>query len=370
MAFTAQDERFMRRALALARRGQGRVEPNPMVGAVVVRNGRIVGEGYHRRYGEAHAEPNALAAAGAKTRGATVYVTLEPCCHFGKQPPCTNALIAAGVRRVVAAMVDPFAAVAGKGLKKLRAAGIATDVGLLRDEAADLLAPFINRITLRRPYVIAKWAQSLDGSIATASGESKWISSEESRLDVQKLRGRVDAILVGIGTALADNPYLMARPENSRDIKRIATRIVLDSQCRLPLDSQLVRTVAFAPVMVACAANLTGAAAKRRNTLASRGIMIVELPRTKSSLNLKLLLQKLAAQEYANIMVEGGAHVHASFLNAGLVDEAQIYIAPKILGGRSAIAGLAVNKLAQAPHCRIVATERFGPDLKLTLRLT
>src|SRR5713226_4734415 len=208
----ASDWQWMSRAFDLAERGRGYVEPNPLVGAVVVRAEQVVGEGWHQRYGEAHAEINALAAAGEAARGATLYVTLEPCCHHGKTPPCTDAVLRAGIRRVVAAMTDPFPQVAGQGAALLRAAGVAVDIGTAEAEARRLNAPYLKLLATGRPYVHAKWAMTLDGKIATRTGDSKWISSEASRKPVHKLRGRMDAVIVGIGTALAEDPRLTARP--------------------------------------------------------------------------------------------------------------------------------------------------------------
>ncbi|MEI8196589.1 MAG: bifunctional diaminohydroxyphosphoribosylaminopyrimidine deaminase/5-amino-6-(5-phosphoribosylamino)uracil reductase RibD, partial [Phycisphaerae bacterium] len=305
------------------------------------------------------------------------------CCHYGKTPPCTEALVAAGVGRVVAAMVDPFAKVRGRGAAYLRRHGIAVDFGLLETEARELNAPFSTRIGQRRPYVIAKWAQTLDGCVATATGESKWISSEESRAWVQTLRGRVDGILVGLGTVRADDPLLMARPERGRDIKRIATRIVLDSECRLSRDCQLVRTVSLAPVLVVHGARLDAAAERRRATLERCGVMTVGIPvvapggspglegsrdRTAGRPSVAALLHYLAGLEYTNLLVEGGPEVHAAFLCGGLMDEAHVFVAPKIIGGsraRHAIGGADLAQLAEAVELEFRAVERSGPDLHL-----
>src|SRR4051812_10972491 len=237
----------MRRALAEAGRGRGRVEPNPMVGAVVVRDGQPVGVGHHARFGGPHAEGVALAEAKDAACGATLYVTLEPCCHVGKTPPCTDAVLGAGIRRVVAAMPDPFPKVAGGGLARLRTAGLEVEVGLLDDAAARLNAAYLKRVTTGLPYVIAKWAMTLDGKTAVASGDSRWISGPRARALVHELRGRMDAILVGIGTALADDPQLTARPPGPR----CAARVVLDSAARLPHDGRLARTAREVPVWLA-----------------------------------------------------------------------------------------------------------------------
>src|SRR5437899_3135810 len=224
------DEIWMQRALELAERGRGYVEPNPLVGAVIVRGGEAVGEGWHQRFGEAHAEINALAAAGAAARGASLYITLEPCCHHGKTPPCTDAVLRAGIARVVAAMADPFPQVAGKGAELLRQAGVGVEMGLCEEEARRLNAPYLKLLSRGRPYVHAKWAMSLDGKIATRTGDSKWISNEASRRRVHEPRGRMDAIIAGIGTVLADDPLLTARPPGPRT----PARIILDSRGRLP----------------------------------------------------------------------------------------------------------------------------------------
>src|SRR5437667_85701 len=239
----ASDEHWMRRALDLAERGRGYVEPNPLVGAVVVRAEQVVGEGWHQRYGEAHAEVNALAAAGEAARGATLYVTLEPCCHHGKTPPCTDAVLRAGIRRVVAAMLDPFPEVAGRGAALLRAAGLTVDFGPGEAEARRQNAPYLKLLATGRSYVHAKWAMSLDGKIATATGDSKWISGEASRRRVHELRGCMDAIVIGGGTARADDPLLTVRPPGPRT----PARIVLSSTGALSPESRLVKSVAEAP---------------------------------------------------------------------------------------------------------------------------
>src|SRR5262245_52454147 len=240
-------ESWMRRALELAERGRGAVEPNPLVGAVLVRDGALVGEGWHQRYGGPHAEVHALAAAGPAARGATLHVTLEPCCHPGKTPPCTDAVLAAGVARVVAAMSDPFPRVAGGGLARLRAAGLEVEVGLCEAEACRLNAPYLKLLSRGRPWVHAKWAMTLDGKMATRTGDSKWIRGGGSRRLVHELRGRVDAVVVGLGTALADDPALTARPPGPR----VATRVVLDGRGALPGDLQVVRTAPETPTLIA-----------------------------------------------------------------------------------------------------------------------
>src|SRR5687768_16016216 len=289
----------MSRALALALRGEGHVEPNPMVGCVLVRDGQIVGEGFHERFGGPHAEVNALAAAGDQSRGATAYVTLEPCCHHGKTPPCTRALLAAGVKRVVVAVEDPFPQVRGSGIKELREAGIKCEVGVQAEEAEWVLAPYRKLIAIGRPWVIAKWAMTLDGKLATRSGDSKWISGEASRQLVHELRGRVDAIVVGRGTAEQDDPLLTARPTGPR----VATRIVLDRRATLASSSKLVQTTGDAPVLV-----VVGQAASEEDQarLRAAGCEVVLLGPHES---LDELLCELGKRRMTNVLVEGGATV-------------------------------------------------------------
>lgn len=358
-----QDYHWMRRALELAERGRGQVEPNPLVGAVLVRADRVIAEGWHQRYGQAHAEVNALAAAGELVQGATLFVTLEPCCHDGKTPPCTAALIAAGIGRVVAAMPDPFPQVAGRGIERLRAAGIPVDVGVAEAEARRLNAPYLKLVATALPYVHAKWALTLDGKIATRSGDSKWISSEASRRRVHELRGRMDAIVVGSGTVLADNPLLTARPPGPRT----ATRIVFDSRGRLPLASQLALTAREVPVLLAVAEGLpaeTGAA------LRQTGAEVLELPRrgATSRPGVRELLEELGRRRMTNILVEGGSEVLGSFLDSGAIDEVHVFIAPRLIGGsdaKSPIGGLGVERIAEGLSLADWQVERIENDLYL-----
>jgi diaminohydroxyphosphoribosylaminopyrimidine deaminase/5-amino-6-(5-phosphoribosylamino)uracil reductase len=337
------DLSWMRRALELAERGRGHVEPNPLVGAVVVRGGQRVGEGWHERHGAAHAEVNALAEAGEAARGATLYVTLEPCCHHGKTPPCTDAILRAGVARVVAAMTDPFPRVAGQGTEALRAAGVAVEVGAGEAEARRLNAPYLKLLGTGRPYVHAKWAMTLDGKIATRSGDSKWISNEASRRHVHALRGRMDAIVVGIGTALADDPLLTVRPPGPRT----PVRVVLDSAARLPLSSRLVTSARAAPVLV-----VTGppAAPSRVYALTKAGCEVLTLsaPRRPAVPD---LLDALGRRRMTNVLVEGGSEVLGSFLDAGAIDEVHVFLAPRLAGGTDAktpVGGIGVGRIAEA----------------------
>jgi diaminohydroxyphosphoribosylaminopyrimidine deaminase/5-amino-6-(5-phosphoribosylamino)uracil reductase len=321
------DERLMRRALELARRGEGRVEPNPMVGAVIASTaGDVIAEGWHERFGGPHAEAVALAGAGAAARGATLYVTLEPCCHHGKTPPCTEAILAAGIARVVVAAGDPFPAVAGGGITALAAAGIPVEVGLLEAEARRLTAPFRTLVTEGRPWVIAKWATSLDGRLAAPAGGDRWISSPESLALVHELRGRVDGVLVGLGTAVADDPLLTARPEGPRR----ATRIVLDSTASLPAESRLVRSARDWPLLVAVG---PGADSERVAALKAAGCEVWQGLEADPDERLGSLLRELGRRRFTNLLVEGGAAVLGSLFSSGLVDEVHAFTAAKILGG-------------------------------------
>ena len=334
----------MRRALELAERGRGHVEPNPLVGAVVVRDGRPVGEGWHRRFGEAHAEVNALAAAGPAAPGATLYVTLEPCCHHGKTPPCTEAVLRSGIARVVAAMADPFPQVAGKGAALLRAAGVPVDVGACEAEARRLNAPYLKLLATGRPYVHAKWAMTLDGKTATRTGDSQWISNEASRRRVHALRGRMDGIVAGIGTVLADDPLLTARPPGPRT----PVRVVLDSHGRLPLTSQLARTACDVPVLVGAAAPLD---ARRHDKLTAAGCEVLALPGEGGRPSVTALLDELGRRRWTNLLAEGGSTVLGSFLDAGEIDEVHVFVAPRLVGGaeaRTPVGGAGLARLQEA----------------------
>jgi diaminohydroxyphosphoribosylaminopyrimidine deaminase / 5-amino-6-(5-phosphoribosylamino)uracil reductase len=338
------DETWMRRALELAERGRGHVEPNPLVGAVIVRDGQRVGEGWHQRYGQAHAEVVALAAAGEAARDGTLYVTLEPCCHHGKTPPCTGTVLRAGIARVVAAMPDPFPQVAGKGAEQLQAAGVAVEFGLCEAEARRLNAPYLKLLATGQPYVHAKWAMTLDGKIATRSGDSKWISNEASRRHVHELRGRMDAILVGIGTALADDPQLTARPAGPR----VAVRIVFDSRLRLPTSSFLAQTARQTPTLIATTAD---ASTDRAAELEALGCEVLRLPSANGHPSITALLAELGRRRFTNLLVEGGSAVLGGFLDVEAIDEAHVFVAPRLAGGadaRTPIGGRGVEKIADA----------------------
>ena len=331
-----------------------------MVGCVLVRQGNVVGEGWHQQFGGPHAEVEALRMAGEAARGATAYVTLEPCAHAGKTPPCTEALIAAGVARVVVACGDPNPLVNGRGVAALQTAGIEVVVLDDQPEAKKLIAPFAKLMTTGRPWVIAKWAMTLDGKLAASSGDSQWISGEESRVIVHQLRGRMDAIVVGRGTAEQDDPLLTARPAGVRT----PTRIVLDSQAVLSLDSQLVRTSSDAPVLVAAAANAPEA---RCHALRESGVEVWQSPPSAVSPSDRwlALLDELGQRRMTNILVEGGAKVLGALLDAGEIDEVHAFIAPKLVGGGgpSPLRGEGRALMADALRLTSPKIETIGEDV-------
>ncbi|MEX0726217.1 MAG: bifunctional diaminohydroxyphosphoribosylaminopyrimidine deaminase/5-amino-6-(5-phosphoribosylamino)uracil reductase RibD [Planctomycetaceae bacterium] len=368
-------EAVMQSALELARQGLGGVEPNPPVGAVIVDEGlNEIASGFHARFGGPHAEIVALAKAGERARGQMMFVTLEPCCHHGKTGPCTEAIIAAGIQKVIVARIDPAAHAAGQGIARLREAGIDVETGLLEHAARKLTAPFAKWITQQLPYVHAKWAMSLDGKIATQTGHSQWISNEASRARVHVLRGRMDAIMIGIGTVLADDPLLTARPAGPR----VATRIVVDAHARLPLTSQLVQTAAEAPLIVACT---SVASAERVAALKAVGVEVLELPltllpsgeggrrpdegafeekdegggmrdeseREMPHVSLPHLLQELGCRGMTNLLLEGGGELLGSAFDDNLIDEYHIFIAPKVIGGAAAVSPIGGRGLLHVP---------------------
>jgi len=353
------DEQMMLRALALAERGLGRVEPNPAVGAVVTSGGEVVAEDYHRFFGGAHAESAALTTAGERARGGTLYVTLEPCCHHGKTPPCTDAIIRAGIGRVVVAMQDPFTEVAGRGLAQLRKAGIKVEVGLCEKQAMRLNAPYLKLNQRGLPWFTAKWAMTLDGKIATAAGDSQWISCEKSRQFVHQLRDRSDAVLIGVRTALKDDPLLTARLPGTRN----PTRIVVDTRARLPHDSKLVASVKDAPLWVVC-----GQQAPRENldALTKAGCRVIVLPQHDVGVDLLSLAELLGTERVTNVLVEGGGRILGSLFEAELIDHVMVFVAPKLLGGQHAptpIAGAGVKFVAKAWTVSDFTVKPFDADV-------
>ncbi|HRW67174.1 MAG TPA: bifunctional diaminohydroxyphosphoribosylaminopyrimidine deaminase/5-amino-6-(5-phosphoribosylamino)uracil reductase RibD [Candidatus Competibacter sp.] len=355
------DHRYMARALTLARRGLYGTDPNPRVGCVLVDNGAIVGEGWHERAGEAHAEVIALEAAGGRARGATAYVTLEPCCHHGRTAPCTDALLHAGIGRMVAAMPDPNPQVAGKGLKQLRDAGVVVDCGLLEAEARALNPGFIQRMTQGRPFVRVKLAMSLDGRTALASGESRWLTGEAARQDVQRLRARASAILTGIGTLLADDPNLNVRlPEAERQ----PLRVILDTTLCTPPTAQTLRLPGSVLIFTAVAD------AALHAPLQAAGAEIVVTPRAEQGLNLRAVMAELTRRECNEIHVECGPILAGALLQAGLLDELVVYMAPVLLGDKAR--GLfelpELRRMSERTALEVVETQAVGKDWRLTLR--
>ncbi|MDX1946175.1 MAG: bifunctional diaminohydroxyphosphoribosylaminopyrimidine deaminase/5-amino-6-(5-phosphoribosylamino)uracil reductase RibD [Pirellulaceae bacterium] len=363
-----EDLRFMRRAIELARRGQGYVEPNPMVGCVIVRDGQMVGEGWHQRFGGPHAEIEALLAAGTQAAGGTMYVTLEPCCHYGKTPPCTEAIVPAGIKRVVVAMRDPFPQVAGGGLKQLADARIDVELGLGEEEARHLNAPYLKLLATGRPWVIAKWAMTLDGKIATRGGYSQWISSEASRAVVHQLRGRVDAIAVGRRTAQLDDPQLTSRPAEGVPA-RVATRIVCDSLARLASFNQVVKTSRQIPTLIAAGPD---ADEKDLRRLTAAGCEVLPFAAPTHYERLIELLDELGRRRMTNVLVEGGGQLLGTLLDARQIDEVHIFIAPKLFGGEKApgpLAGAGIEQVADAIALANLHLQTLGGDLYLSGRL-
>jgi len=359
------DRWHMRRALELALLGQGHVEPNPMVGCVIVQGAEIIGEGSHRRFGGAHAEVEALRIAGERARGATMFVTLEPCCHQGKTPPCTQAIIRAGIRRVVVAQQDPFPQVQGGGVSELRAAGMEVEVGLLEEEARAVNAPYLKLLATGRPWVLAKWAMTLDGKTATRTGASKWISSEESRRLVQELRGRVDAIVIGRETARVDDPLLTARPAGPRT----ALRVVVDSRASLASGSRLVQTAREMPVLVAVG---PGAPPAERERLERAGCEVFASQAESYGHRLVELLEEFGRRRMTNVLVEGGGRLLGTLLDTGQIDEVHVFVAPKLFGGehaRSPIEGEGIAAISDALVLDGPQWQELGADLYLSGRV-
>jgi len=356
------DADYMREALRVAAHARGRTSPNPLVGAVIVKDGRIVGEGWHRKAGTPHAEVHALAMAGELARGATLYVTLEPCAHYGRTGPCAKAVAEAGVKRAVIAMSDPNPLVAGKGIEMLRQAGVEVEVGLMAREAARLNEVFLLWIERQRPFVLLKAAMSLDGKIATAAGDSRWISGEKSRARVHLWRDEYDGIMAGIGTVLADNPSLTARLPDGTG--RNPVRIIVDSQARTPPEAKVVQDGLARTIIVVT----ERAPAERVSALAEAGAEILRAGRGPQ-VDLALLMQELARQEITSVLVEGGGTLNYSLLEAGLVDKVAMFVAPKLLGGHSAktpVEGTGFQRLSEAAELTELTAESLEGDMLLT----
>ena len=356
------DEKYMRLALRLAKKGMGRTSPNPLVGAVVVKGKTIVGRGYHHRAGEPHAEVLALRQAGRKGRGATLYLNLEPCAHFGRTPPCTQAILAASIRRVVAGIKDPNPVVSGRGIRQLRRGGVTVDVGILREECQELNGPFSKFITTGEPFVTLKAAISLDGKVATRSGDSRWVSSQASRNYVHRLRQAMDAVMVGIGTVLKDDPLLTVRLPGGKKPHQ-PLRVVVDSRLRIPLHSQLVRTARLYPTLIA---TTRAASSSRRKWLAQANVEVLILENdAQGHVSLKALMKELARRGVVSVLLEGGSTLTASAVREEVVDRLLFFLAPKIIGGERApgvVGGEGILRLKDAKPVKILKVRRIGPD--------
>ncbi len=346
----------MRRAIQLAQKGIGAVDPNPLVGAVVVKDGKIIGEGYHQYFGGLHAERNALAACTESPKGAEIYVTLEPCCHYGKTPPCTEAILEAGIEKVIIGSRDPNPKVAGKGAAILRKAGILVEEDFLRKECDAINAPFFHYISTGMPYVAMKYAMTADGKIASVTGKSQWITNEDSRHHVHTLRNRYQAILVGIGTVLADDPLLTCRLEGGRN----PIRIICDSRLRIPLNSRLVQTAKEVPLLVATCSNDR----EKQKALEQAGVEILKFQ--GNTIPLDMLTDVLGQRQIGSILLEGGGTLNGAFLEAGLVQRLYTYIGAKVLGGanaKSPIGGKGLSTPDCSPTLHLQEVKTFVNDI-------
>ena len=354
------DEKHMRQALRLAAKAQGRTSPNPMVGAVVVKDGRVLAAGYHKRAGDPHAEAIALQKAGRAAKGATLYVTLEPCSHTNKRtPPCSPLVIASGVKRVVVAMIDPNPRVSGGGIAAIRKAGIEIAAGVLESEARQLNEAFIKHVTMKVPFVTLKIAQTLDGKVATARGESKWITCEKARAEGRGYRDTHDAILVGINTVLKDDPSLTTRLPGGRD----PIRVIVDSRLRIPLNAKVLTQGSPARIVIAA---LAAAPKKKRNRLEAAGAEVVITKSDHGRVDLRDLMKKLGKMDIMSVLIEGGSEINSSALRTGIVDKVVLFIAPMLMTGRDSlcsIGGPSPRKLTGAIRLREAETRVVGKDL-------
>lgn len=369
---TQRDETWMQRAIDLARKGQGCVEPNPMVGCVIVKDGQLAAEGWHEEFGQAHAEVNAMKAAMTSVAGATAYVSLEPCSHSGKTGPCADALIEAKIARVVIATTDPNPEVAGKGIEKLKAAGIDVTAGVLDDKAREVLAPYLKVVQRNKPWIIAKWAMTIDGKIATASEDSEWISNDQSRHLVHRLRARVDAIMVGSATARADNPSLTVRlpgVEEELDFEpRVPLRIVFDSKATTAVVSNLVKTASEIPTLIAVGPQHD---TKQVARYVEHGVEIWIGESLSHHERMIELLMHLATRGITNLMVEGGGRLLGLLHDLEEIDEIHSFIAPKLLGGFHSVTpvtGLDRNRITDSTEMKLQSAERVGDDVYLIHR--
>ena len=357
------DQNYMLQAIQLAKQGEGWTNPNPMVGAVIVKNGRIIGKGYHKKCGELHAERNAIASLTESAEGATIYVTLEPCCHYGKTPPCTEAIIEQKIKRVVIGSRDPNPKVSGKGIKMLQEAGIEVIEDIMREECDRLNPVFFQYITTKTPYVVMKYAMTLDGKIATKTGASKWITGEAARAEVQHMRHRYMGIMAGIGTVLADDPMLNVRVEGWKS----PIRILCDSGLRIPLDGQIVKSAGKYRTIVAYADSENTEAKRKR--LHEMGVETICCPDENNQVDLKKLMKYLGEEGIDSILLEGGGTLNDSALRAGIVQEVQAFIAPKLFGGmnsKTPVEGIGVRFPSEAVKLKCTDICQIGEDIRIT----
>ena len=354
------DQEYMLRAIQLAKKGEGWTNPNPMVGAVIVKDGKIIGEGYHKKYGELHAERNAIASLTESAEGAVIYVTLEPCCHHGKTPPCTEAIIEQKIRKVVIGSRDPNPKVAGKGVQMLREAGVTVVEDFMREECDQLNPVFFHYITTKTPYVVMKYAMTLDGKIATYTGASRWVTGEAARAHVHRMRNRYRAIMVGVGTVLADDPMLTCRLKGTENGAN-PVRIICDTALRTPLESQIVRTAKEVPTIIA-SCNWQEA---MHMPYVEAGCQILVTPEKDGQVDLWDLMRQLGEQEIDSVILEGGGTLNWSALQAGLVQKVQAYVAPKLFGGATAktpVEGQGFLKPAEAVTLSRTKVTALGSD--------
>ena len=360
------DQNYMLQAIQLAKQGEGWTNPNPMVGAVIVKNGRIIGKGYHKKCGELHAERNAIASLTESAEGATIYVTLEPCCHYGKTPPCTEAIIEQKIKRVVIGSRDPNPKVSGKGIKMLQEAGIEVIEDFMREECDRLNPVFFHYITTKTPYVVMKYAMTLDGKIATKTGASKWITGEAARAEVQHMRHRYMGIMAGIGTVLADDPMLNVRVEGWKS----PIRILCDSGLRIPLDGQIVKSAGKYRTIVAYADSENTEAKRKR--LHEMGVETICCPDENNQVDLKKLMKYLGEEGIDSILLEGGGTLNDSALRAGIVQEVQAFIAPKLFGGmnsKTPVEGIGVRFPSEAVKLKCTDICQIGEDIRITCQV-
>ena len=360
------DQNYMLQAIQLAKQGEGWTNPNPMVGAVIVKNGRIIGKGYHKKCGELHAERNAIASLTESAEGATIYVTLEPCCHYGKTPPCTEAIIEQKIKRVVIGTRDPNPKVSGKGIKMLQEAGIEVIEDFMREECDRLNPVFFHYITTKTPYVVMKYAMTLDGKIATKTGASKWITGEAARAEVQHMRHRYMGIMAGIGTVLADDPMLNVRVEGWKS----PIRILCDSGLRIPLDGQIVKSAGKYRTIVAYADSENTEAKRKR--LHEMGVETICCPDENNQVDLKKLMKYLGEEGIDSILLEGGGTLNDSALRAGIVQEVQAFIAPKLFGGmnsKTPVEGIGVRFPSEAVKLKCTDICQIGEDIRITCQV-